>query len=168
MWRSAAAYLRRHGLDPDGANDAIGAVMARLARKMPNPIPDNWEAYLVTAATNAARDAAKKNARRPDRPDRAADVSVSHIDTPNEEQPMDDEVADAVDRLRVAARVRQSVDALPPHERKAVRETLLRHRTNRDVGDEMGVTAARVSQLKHAGLRRLASELDSEWIYDRS
>ena len=47
MWRAAASYLRSNGVDPTTADDAISTVMTRLAHHMPNPVPDDWEGYLI-------------------------------------------------------------------------------------------------------------------------
>lgn len=173
MYRRAAAYLRDHGIDPTRADDALSTVMARiLARNPTTPDPDDWEAYLMTAVLNAARDEVGTAANRRERPDpldvgRADDTDDGRGDDPCQPRrgrgrspdPVGDLVAHAIDQERQLAEVHRIVDTLPPDQQTVIRQVLLGGRTGREVAEELGVNESRVSQLKKAGVMALKTAL---------
>jgi RNA polymerase sigma-70 factor (ECF subfamily) len=160
MHRATAAYLRALRVEVTVADDAVANVIRRLLEHgLPRDVADgNWEAYLVRAAINAAKDEIKKGARRVDQLAGAGDVSVvfEHEADPVS---MEEQVVAAIDTHRLIARVREAIAGLPPAQQRAVIGTFLHGRTNNQVAADLGVSAARVSQLKSAGIRTLGQTL---------
>jgi len=163
MRRAAAAYLRSRGAALTVADDAVAEVVRRLLQNgVPTDVADDkWEAYLVRAALNAAKDEIKKVIRRPDKPDIADDVSVARAGQADPGS-MDEDVAEAIDRERALHRVRQAMRKLPSAQYAAVAGRHLHGRTNGDIATDLGVTDGRVSQLYTAGIRTLATLLANE------
>lgn len=171
MYRRAAAYLRARGVDPRRADDAVNTVMARILSREPStPDPDNWEAYLMTAVLNAARDEVSTAANRHERSDTVDPVNGgsqpaageptgpvrSHGRQPD---PTGDLVAHVVDQARQLAQVRSLIDELPLQQQTVLRQVLLAGRTGQQVAADLGVTEGRVSQLKKAALASLKHKL---------
>jgi RNA polymerase sigma-70 factor (ECF subfamily) len=160
MRRAAAAYLRTRGTDPKLADDAVGEVVRRLQQSGPpaNVPADKWEAYLVRAAINAAKDQIKSISRRPDQLDRMDDIGVTYADEPDPTN-VEDEVLDALQREQAVRRVRSALNALPSTQQTVVAGRHLKGRTNQDLASELGVTEARISQIHKQGVRALAEYL---------
>lgn len=169
MYRRAAAYLRDHGVDPCRADDAVNTVMARILGRDPaTPDPDNWEAFMMTAVLNAARDEVGTAANRRERPDPFDAVRPDDTDDEPREprrgrgrrpDPVGDLVAHAIDQERQLAEIHRIVDTLPPDQQTVIRQVLLGGRTGRQVAAELGVNESRVSQLKKAAVTALNTAL---------
>ncbi|MCL1900475.1 MAG: sigma-70 family RNA polymerase sigma factor [Promicromonosporaceae bacterium] len=151
MHNVARSVLRQAGrpdLAADAVHDAIESVMA-------NP-PDcigSAEAFLVRVAKNKARDIAKSHAVS-----RRADLAEADGTTDEFEA----EITGRVDRQRLIHRLRHELTLLPPPERRVIEEVVIKERTGADVASEIGLSPARVSQLKKDGLRRLRGRLGKE------
>jgi RNA polymerase sigma-70 factor (ECF subfamily) len=139
------------------ADDAVAEVMRRLLQNgVPTDVPDDkWEAYLVQAALNAAKDEIKKMSRRRDRPDFVDDIRATRADQPDSTN-VEEDVAEAIDRERTLDRVHAELAKLPTPQRQVVVGRHLEGRTNEQLASDLGVTPARVSQLHKAGIRTLA------------
>lgn len=173
MYRRAAAYLRDHGVDPCRADDAVNTVMARLLGRDPTtPDPDNWEAFLMRAVLNAARDEVGTAANRRERLDpfdearaddaddgRAADARDPRRGRGRRPDPVGDLVAHAIDQERQLAEVHRIVDTLPLDQQAVIHQVLLGGRSGRLVAAELGVNESRVSQLKKAAVTALKMAL---------
>lgn len=175
MYRRAASYLRDHGVDPSCADDVVSTVMTRLARRMPTNVgPDDWEAYLIAAALNGARDEVKAAARRRDHPDRFdphdRDDADGPSDGPGEPQPrtraelidateLDEEIAHALDQERLLTQVRAAIAELP-HDQQAVIRLHLQGRTGVQTAAELRLSAGRISQLKTAAIAALTHRFE--------
>ncbi len=157
MYRNAARYLRDRGVDIAFASDAVSVVFKRLLQSGV-PTAREWEAYLVRAAINAAKDEVKKASRRPDKPLPTGDVSVVFA-AEAEEVEMEDEVIAAIDAERMLKRVLAALDELPEPRRRAVRGRVLEGKTNVQLASELAVTPPYISQLYEAGVRDLTALL---------
>ena len=146
--RNVLRQVGRPDLAADAVHDAIESVMAN-----PPSSIRNSEAFLVQVAKNKARDIAKSHAvsRRAD---------LDEVDGPIDEP--EAEAIRSVDRQRIIPRLRQEVALLPPNERTVIEEVIMKERAGADVAREMGLTQARISQLKKEGLRRLRDRLGKE------
>jgi RNA polymerase sigma-70 factor (ECF subfamily) len=176
MYRAAAAYLRDHGADRAGADDAINTVMARILNWNPStPDPENWEAYLITAVLHAASDLVGSAAHRREHPHpfdtgHERDTDGDHTDGVGERRrsrgrrpdPLGDHVAHAIDQQRQLAHVLTILDTLPADQQTVIRQILLAGRSGRQVANDLGVSEGRVSQLKKAALATLNQALVGE------
>jgi RNA polymerase sigma factor (sigma-70 family) len=163
MYRTAAAYLRSRGVALTVADDAVAEVVRRLLQNgvSADLADDDWEAYLVRAALNAAKDEIKKMTRRPDKVDVADDMRLTRAGLADSRD-VEEEVMEAVDRERALRRVHSALKRLPSLQHSVVVGRHLHGRTNADIAADLGVTAGRVSQLYTAGIRALAALLASE------
>jgi RNA polymerase sigma factor (sigma-70 family) len=117
--------------------------------------PKNWEAFLVTAVTNACRDIVK-SARE--------NKEIDHSDPRTHRDAKPDPTGDAaVDHLEHAARVdraRAALETLDERSRTIVIGKEVYERTNRDLGKVLGLTGQRVGQLYDQALRQLREEVN--------
>lgn len=157
MRRAAAAYLRARNMDIAMADDAVSEVVRRLLQRgIPGDVPhDRWQAYLVRAAINAAKDEVKKASRRPDHPDLANDVREERASTPDPTD-LENAVTAAVDAERAIQRVRPALLRLPLAQHQVVVGRHIHGQTNDELASTLGVSSARISQLHSAGIRALA------------
>ena len=140
------------------ADVALMTVFTRLVKARSDgrlKEPRNWEAFLVTAVTNACRDIVK-TARENE------EIDVSDPRTHRDADP--DPTGDAaVDHLEHAARVdraRAALEALGERSRTIVIGAEVYERTNRDLGKELGLTGQRVGQLYDEALEQLREEVN--------
>jgi RNA polymerase sigma factor (sigma-70 family) len=163
MRRVAAAYFRARGIDPRVADDAVGEVFRRLLQSgVPSNVPDDmWEAYLVRSAINAAKDEIKMLVRRRDRVDPSGDISDTRVNVADDSS-LEDDITDAVERVRIVKLVRAEVDLLPDIQRRVVAGRHFDGRTNEQLATQMGVSAGRISQIHTEGIRTLAGVLAGE------
>lgn len=172
MYAVAAVYLRDRGVDPSRADDVVSNVMTRiLSRDRDEAEPENWEAFLTTAAVNGARDIVGAAANRRERLHRF-DPCDGDDDTPGDPpteprrrrgahaDPVADAVTHALEQQRLIAEVHDAIDALPADQQNVVRRTLLHGETGRQVAADLGLSEGRISQLKSAGITRLVGALD--------
>lgn len=85
-------------------------------------------------------------------------LSATHEALPEPDSPdelSDETFEDRVHNQIVARQARALVEQLPDRERQVIREHILKARAQGDVASEMGVSDARIRQLRTAGLRQL-------------
>lgn len=124
------------------ADDIVGDVLAEVMNRG-LPLTTNLRGYLTTAVRNRICDLIDRS--RHEAPDEHASnkaISANDIETSLEQ---DELVHHALAGL----------DQLPERERYAVVERVMKCRSARDVGAELGVSGQRVSQLVNAGVARL-------------
>jgi len=156
LHRVAASVLREVGLQDDAPDVVLAAIESLLERPPTEPIK-NWEAYLVRVTKNKAYDRI-----------RAADVihfgrslDMEVDDRPDLEEQSIAEVEDRIDADRNGALVWDALSTLDERERRIVRAVVQGGRTQDDVAAELGITRARVSQIRTGALRKLREELKS-------
>lgn len=153
--RHAEQHLPVHLRHEAGA--ALSTVFMRLLTQERDgrlAAQDNWPAYLQTAVTNACTDIIRATRAHLEIDD---DDALVHRDTPAD--PTGDSVADQVDQTRTASRVRAAVNRLPERERRIVIGVVVDRRTNKHIGEELGITGQRVGQLFRTALATLAEEV---------
>jgi len=115
----------------------------------------NWEAYLVTAVTNACRDIIKGE---------RADEEIDDADPRIHRDAAPDPTADtAIDHLehdtRVAAAA-AALDTLDERSRTIIIDRYVHELTNRAIGENLRLTGRRVGQLHDEALRQLRKEVN--------
>ena len=152
-WRLSASLQQE-------ADAALMTVFTRLVEARADgrlKEPENWEAFLITAVSNACRDivkAARDNDEIDDSDPRA------HRDA--DPDPTGDA---AVDHLERAARVdhaRAALETLDERARTIVIGREFHERTNRDLGKELRLTGQRVGQLYDQALKQLREEVNRD------
>jgi RNA polymerase sigma factor (sigma-70 family) len=118
--------------------------------------PDNWEAYLVRAVTNACHDIVKSTSKNDEEIDE--DDPRIHRDTPTD--PTGDTAADRADRAGRTRLAKAALDTLEPRLRTIAFGILGHERSNRDLGIELGLTGQRVGQLCKTALQQLRDEVN--------
>lgn len=157
MYRVAYRVLRESG-HKDLAKDAVQLVFESLLKSSPSEPVDNWEAFLVRSVRNRALDLLRSaavqrtDAKPVEEHDRSAVQDVAA------------EVADRVDFLRLAAKVREKMALLPEQERYVLEECAAKGRPGTEVAAERGVTKGRVSQVKTNALKTVRQMLDKEGV----
>lgn len=151
MYKVAAAVLREVGRASEAAdavNDAIVSIMTSPPREV-----RNWEAFLVTAAKRKALDRVRSADVR-----HAGAEFVESIHDRADNTDVAEDVADALDRKERAALAWDCLSGLDERHRKAVWETVALERPRSEVAAELGVSPARVSQMRTRALAILREE----------
>lgn len=159
MHRVAAATLRSAGRTSEAADVVHDAIVSLMA-STPSDVR-SWEALLIHTTRRRAQDRLKLAAAKYAGP---ALHTLTH-DPPDHDDVAAD-VAETVDRDRRAALVRASLSALDERHRKVVLDTVALERPATEVAAEMGVTGARISQMKTRALRLLQEELKNKGVGD--
>jgi len=143
----AAANSVLHGSSALGmdAMDVASTVMEEMIRKGPPPPDVPLRPLLVVAAKRRAIDAIRRKTTRFE--DRRAD--------PEDRSENEDTLEEGVEDDDLAVRAIVAVGNLPPRERYAIVERVMKERPAAEVGPELGVTPQRVSQLVNSGLDRI-------------
>lgn len=141
------------------AETAVMEVFTRLhARQQREPLPEpaaGWQPYLLTAVRNACYDLI-----------RAAPVTVP-VDTTELEarhrgdvagDPTADDALDDVERHHQRALLAPALRALPPRSREIIARWV-NGETNKTIGEALGLTGQRVSQLRKQVLQQLREEV---------
>jgi RNA polymerase sigma factor for flagellar operon FliA len=67
-----------------------------------------------------------------------------------------------VEKTVVKSKLREALDALPERERKIVRLYYLESKSLKSIGQSLGISESRASQLRHRAIRRLRVALMRE------
>ncbi|GAA1292189.1 sigma-70 family RNA polymerase sigma factor [Saccharothrix xinjiangensis] len=169
----AALYLRYHAIldgyarrylplqRHDDAKDAVMTVFRRLTdMKAKGTLHDqpNWEAYLKRAARNACLDIVGGN-----RDHEELDPEDLRIHRDAAADPTGDSVVDAIlrrEKLVRAVAALDVLDAIDTRLRPIVIGRLFEERTDRDIGEQLGITGQRVGQLYKKALPLLQEEVN--------
>lgn len=128
--------------------DVVQAVMVEVMEKgLPTDIDtiERLRAFVVKITWRRAHNASRRR-------------SATHETLPNPGSPdelRDETFEDRVYDQIVASQARVLVERLPDREGLVIREHILKARAQGDVATEMGVSDARIRQLRTAGLRQL-------------
>lgn len=128
--------------------DVVQAVMVEVMEKgLPTDIDtiERLRAFIVKITWRRTHNASLRRSathETPPEPDSRDELS---------DEIFEDRVHDQI----VASQARALVEQLPDRERQVIREHILKARTQGDVASEMGVSDARIRQLRTAGLRQL-------------
>jgi len=152
MYGAAASVLNRAGLAGQ-VEDAVSTVVATLfkMRRSGQLTPkDDWAPYLRRAASNEALRIVAAHAR----------VSPVPDDMPLADRTEGlDPVSDEATLRAMGGRLREAVNQLEPRQRRIVHGYYWQHRTDGELGEELGLTSQRVGQLRHSAERRLGQLL---------
>jgi RNA polymerase sigma factor (sigma-70 family) len=152
MYRVAYATLRSSGMTSSAEDAVSAAVVSIMKNGLPSDV-ENWEAFLVNAAKRKAQDIAKSAVVQRAGPpfdmehDRPADDDVA------------EEVADGVDLERRVQLLQTSLGVLDDRQRLVAIEYVGAERPRAEIAAELGVTPARVSQIKLEVLTLLDDEM---------
>lgn len=161
------ARLRAHALrclPRDLHHEADTALMTVFTRLVASRVEGrleeqpNWEAYLKRSVKNACLDILKA-----DHGDQKIDPDDPRIHREAAADPTGDTAADRTDhheRVRRAKAALDGLDSVDPRLRIIVVGKLVNERTNRDLGQEFGLTGQRVSQLYDKALELLREEVN--------
>jgi RNA polymerase sigma factor (sigma-70 family) len=151
MHRVAASVLHSAGL-ADDAGDAVHEAILSIMKSPPTDVLD-WEAFLVTAVKRKALDRVKSAPVRHAGPE----LTERHDHTDNTD--IAEDVADDLDRQRLAAVAWDCLSVLDERHRKAVWEFAALGRARDEIATELGVTPARISQMTRRALELLQQEM---------
>lgn len=156
MYRVAATVLREAGL-ADHAEDAVQEAMVSLMASPPAEVR-NWQAVMVSAARRRAVDRLRSAAVRHAGPELGPEHDAGDGDD------ISQDVADAVDRQRNAARVWDKLALLDERHRKVAWEYVALERPRGEIAAELGVTPARVSQMAARAMEILLEAMSQEEV----
>jgi RNA polymerase sigma-70 factor (ECF subfamily) len=154
MHRVAAKVLREAGL-ADQAGDAVQDAMVSLMASSPAGV-ENWEALMVATAKRRALDRLGSAAVR----HAGSELGERHDSTA--EGDVADEVAESVDRTRLAALAADALSVLDDRHRKVAWDYIALERPRPEVAAELGVTPARVSQMAKQVLEQMRDAMKRE------
>lgn len=152
MYRVAATVLREAGI-ADQAGDAVQEAMVSLMASPPDDVRV-WEAVMVATAKRRALDRLASAAVRHAGPELGEDHDHAGLGD------LSEEVAEATDRQRAAARLWDNLAVLDDRHRKVAWEYIALERPRADVAAELGVTPARVSQMAKRALEQLRDAME--------
>lgn len=155
MFGTARRFLHTSDEARGGVSDAdvVQAVMVEVMEKgLPTDIDtiERLRAFLLTITWRRAHNASQRRAAthetlpRPGSPDELSDETFE----------------DRVHNQIVASQAIALVGQLPDREGQVIREHILKARTQGDLATEMGVSDARIRQLRTSGLRHLRALID--------
>lgn len=148
MYRVAYSTLRPSGMVAS-AEDAVGAAVVSLMKSgLPTNVV-NWEAFLVKAVKRKAQDIVKSAAVR------RAGPSLDDLHGRTADSDVGEEVAERVDLQQQLSRMRASLDVLNERQRLVAVEHIGLERPRAEIAAQLGVTPARVSQMKLEVLKLL-------------
>lgn len=153
MHKVAASVLREAGRASEAA-DAVQEAILSVMTSPPRHVR-NWEAFLVTAAKRKALDRIRSADVRHTHPEFAEATTGDR----SEDSDLADDIADALDRQERAGHAWDCLSVLDDRHRKAVWETVALERPRAEVAAELGVTPARVSQMRTRSLALLREEM---------
>lgn len=152
MYRVAYATLRPSGMEASAEDAVSGAIVSIMRNGLPTNI-GNWEAFLVKVVKRKAQDIVKsatvQRAGPPldDLQGRKADVDVG------------EEAAEQVDLERRVVLLRTSLDMLDERQRLVAVDYIGQERPRAEIAAKLGVTPARVSQMKLEVLKLLRAAM---------
>ena len=149
--RRAAAHI----LYPKGRQDlADDAVMQAILTLIAHPPPNigNAEALLVATAKHKAIDIIRsfEIAHRAARPLNDDDLQSEDVEPA---------AIDHLDHGRVVRQIMAEIDKLPDLQQQIIRKTIMQEHTTRQVAIELGLSPARISQMRAMALMTLRSNL---------
>lgn len=156
MYRVAARTLRGAGREAE-AEDVVTNAMVSLMENPPQGV-ENWEAMMVKVTRLRAFDhlksAAVKHASGAELSDHDGAAAVS----------VEEDVIEAVDRQRAAARAWDKLSLLDERHRIVAWEYVAKERPRDEVAAELGVSPARVSQMATKAMKQLKEALEKEGV----
>ncbi len=158
MYQAANRALRRRTHLGASAEDIVSAVVQELMKKGFPPDVASLRAFLVDITKKRAIDEFRRSQHEVhDTPDEAHQHEDEHED-----------VEGIATDLAMADLAVAKLDTLPPRERDALRERVMRQREAQDVAKDLNVTPQRVSQLVNVALARLRSLPEFENIQSKT
>jgi RNA polymerase sigma-70 factor (ECF subfamily) len=151
MWKTALSVLRKVGRT-DLAEDAVMQAMQSLIAAQPPPDIRNSEALLVCTAKRKAIDMARAH-------DILRRASTELHDDDLLAEGIEADTVVRLDRQQTVQRALVEVAALPQVQQQIIRKVIMEERTAKHVATELGVSPARVSQLRTAALITLRDRL---------
>ncbi|MBO0596334.1 sigma-70 family RNA polymerase sigma factor [Nesterenkonia sp. E16_7] len=152
MYRIAASVLHRLGRESE-AEDVVHDAITSILASPPQDVR-NWEAYLVKVVKRRALDRVRSAEVRHSGPE--LDESIHDRDDGTD---MAEEVAEELNRQTRAASLSNHLVVLDVRHRKAVWDFVALRRPRSEIAAELGVTPARVTQMKTRALERLLEEV---------
>ena len=152
----ARTVLRGSGLI-DQAEDAVQDAVRSLMASPPKEEVKSWEAVMVLAAKRRALDLlATAHVRH------AGPEIEDHHYRSSSYPDLSGDVAEDLDRQRLAAAVRDLLRVLPDRDRDVVWRRSALEDSRDQVAADLGVTPGRVSQTTTAALKRLRDTIEKE------
>lgn len=156
MHRMAASVLRGVGRASEAA-DVVHDAMVSIMASPPKDV-QNWQAFLVTAVKRKALDRVSSAEVRHYGGSEHSETDRDRAD----DSDFADELVSDLDRQEHARHARASLSVLDERHRKAVWDTVALERPRSEVAAELGVSPARVSQMKTRALAILLEEMSRE------
>lgn len=157
--RMAASVLWRDFGLTDGDLDVVQEVFRELQERPPKEEIQNWEAYLVRVTQRRAIDWGRR--QHVTRHGRSFDDEDYGTELADERS--DDLMREVEAEVDLAARIPDLADAvqtLTPNEKRVILQQFF-HDTSRDrLATELGVSPARISQLRTSGLNKLRTYME--------
>jgi RNA polymerase sigma factor for flagellar operon FliA len=150
--------LQKFSSDAERATSALHARLRRaptyeeIAREM-SLTP---EEYLSCLSSASVRTVSLENLA-----DTAVDGNTEKLWEMADDDPTVDPDA-MVEKTVVKSKLREALDALPERERKIVRLYYLESKSLKSIGESLGISESRASQLRHRAIRRLRTALMRE------
>lgn len=156
MYRVASSTLRSWGLQ-DLVDDVVMSAMESLMKAPPANVR-SWEAMFVTAVKRRAQDLCDSAHVR-----RSSGSTLVDGHFPHQEDIAAD-VVEAIDRSRSAAIAWDALTVLDDRHRFVAQEYIAQERPRDDVARDLGVTPARVSQMRTTALTQLRGAMKEEEV----
>lgn len=156
MYRVAASTLRGAGRVAE-AEDVVTNAMLSLMEKPPRLVK-NWEAILVRVTKRRALDHVNSAAVR----NASGTELMGHDGAAH--GTLEDDVIEAIDRQRAAAKAWAKLSILDERYRYVAREYVAEGRPRDEIAAELGVSPARVSQMATRALMLLEDALKNEGV----
>lgn len=157
--RVAAAVLRRDFGLTDGDLDVVQEVFRELQEKPPKEEIREWEAYLVRVTQRRAIDWGRK--QHVSRQGRS--FNDENYGSEPEDQRSDDLIREAEAEIDLAARIPELLEAmqsLTSNEKRVILQQFFHEASRDELAEELGVSPARISQLRTSGLKKLRTHLE--------
>ncbi|MDR2975074.1 MAG: sigma-70 family RNA polymerase sigma factor [Propionibacteriaceae bacterium] len=153
MWRVAVRILRPAG-HMDLVDDAVMQAMQSLLSAHPPPDVRNPEALLVTVTRRRAFDLLRK-------PDvRFHATQELHMeDVPDVDADIADDAEHRLDRERLGRQAVAELANLPALQQAVIRKVIMEEQEAKQVAIEIGLSPARISQVRKAALMALRQRL---------
>jgi len=154
MWAVARKILAGRGWEE--AEDIVMDAMKSLLTSPPSNVR-NWEAVMVRAVKFRALDHLQTAGVRHAADQEAPDVADPFTDVA-------DDVADAIDRRRDAEIVGQEFRKLKDRQQQVLSMRFIEHKRVSEIGTQLGISDARVSQLVAEALTTLRQAISERGV----
>lgn len=135
------------------AQDAVHDAFRSLLDNPPNYEVENWEAFLVATAKRRALDIVRSRGRKAESP------IPKRWDNADEDVDVEAEATNNADAAKRRRCLNQALAALSDKQKRVVLGRAVQERSLADLSAELGVSAARVSQLNKEGLTILRKRM---------